>query len=121
VDFHVYILRCTDGSYYTGHTDDLERRVGEHQTGLIPGHTHMRGPVTLVYSAAFATREEALAAELQIKPWSRRKKEALIKGDWRGLSAAAKKDFAKRRGPLDTPPAAATRGERSAATRGERK
>jgi tRNA/rRNA methyltransferase len=113
MDFHVYILRCRDGSYYAGHTDDLERRIAQHQAGELPGHTHERRPVTLVYSQGFATRDEALAAELQIKRWSRRKKEALIAGDWAALSAAAKKDFTRRRGPLDTAAARPTRGERS--------
>jgi predicted GIY-YIG superfamily endonuclease len=115
MDFYVYMLRCRDGSYYTGHTDDLEKRIGEHQSGLIPGHTSTRRPVTLVYSETFQTREDALAAELQIKRWSRKKKEALIRGDWPALSTAAKKDFSKRGGaslPLDTPAARATRGER---------
>ena len=78
--FWVYILRCADGLYYTGHTDNLERRVAQHQAGEIPGFTVMRRPLRLVFSQEFATREEALAAELQIKPWSRRKKEALMRG-----------------------------------------
>ena len=94
--FYVYLLRCSDGSYYTGHTDGLEKRLAEHQSGAIPGYTHERRPVTLAYSQEFQTREEALSAELQIKRWSRRKKEALIRGDWAGLAAAAKKDFSKK-------------------------
>jgi predicted GIY-YIG superfamily endonuclease len=96
MDFYVYILKCRDGSYYTGRTDDLERRVATHQLGEIPGHTQVRRPVTLVYADAFQTREEALAAELQIKRWSRRKKEALIAGNLAALKVAAKKDFSKR-------------------------
>jgi predicted GIY-YIG superfamily endonuclease len=91
--FWVYILRCSDGMYYTGHTDHLEKRVAQHQLGEIPGFTATRLPVALVYSQEFATREEALAAELQIKPWSRKKKEALIRGDWNALKRAAKKNF----------------------------
>jgi len=63
-------------------TDDLERRIGMHQRGEIPGYTTSRRPVTLAYSQACATREEALSAELQIKGWSRAKKEALFRGDW---------------------------------------
>jgi len=96
MDFYVYILKCRDGSYYTGHTDDLEKRVATHQLGEIPGHTQTRRPVTLVYADTFQTREQALTAELQIKRWSRRKKEALIAGNWDALKAAAKKDFSKR-------------------------
>lgn len=91
--FWVYILRCSDKSYYTGHTDNLEARVAGHQCGEIPGYTATRRPVRLVFSQEFATREEALAAELQIKPWSRKKKEALMRGDWEALKRAAKKDF----------------------------
>lgn len=84
--FWVYILRCSDNSFYTGHTDDLQRRVGMHQAGEIPGYTHDRRPLELVYSQECATREEALAAELQIKGWSRGKKEALCRGDWQSIN-----------------------------------
>ena len=88
--FWAYVLRCADGSYYTGHTDDLERRIGEHQSGLIEGYTQKRRPVELMWSQEFATREEALSAELKIKDWSRAKKEALFRSDWESLSDMAK-------------------------------
>ncbi|WP_445191016.1 TrmH family RNA methyltransferase [Sphingomonas sp. Tas61C01] len=91
MSFWAYILRCADGSYYTGHTDDLERRIGQHQTGAIPGYTHSRRPVELMWSQDFPSRLEALAAERQVKDWSRKKKEALFRGDWEAVSAAAKK------------------------------
>jgi len=90
VVFWVYLLRCADGSYYTGHTDDLDKRMGEHVTGVCGGYTATRLPVELVFSQPFATRIEALNAERQIKGWSRAKKEALIRGDWAGLSRLAK-------------------------------
>ena len=80
--FWVYILRCADGSYYTGHTDDLEKRLGQHQASEIEGYTSTRLPVTLAFSTEFSSRAEALACERQIKGWSRKKKEALIRGDW---------------------------------------
>jgi predicted GIY-YIG superfamily endonuclease len=80
--FWVYILRCADGSYYTGHTDALEKRIADHEAGRIQGYTSTRRPVELVFTQAFPTREEALAAELRIKGWSRKKKEAMIRGDW---------------------------------------
>ena len=80
--FHLYILRCSDGSYYTGHTDNLESRLAAHQQGLIEGYTFTRRPVQLVYSSEFTRRADALAMERRIKRWSRRKKEALIQGDW---------------------------------------
>ena len=94
--FHVYMLRCRDGSFYTGHTDDLEKRINEHQSGVITGYTSERLPVELVFADEFQTREEALTFELRIKGWSRRKKEALIQSDWVGLRLAARKDFSKR-------------------------
>jgi tRNA/rRNA methyltransferase len=84
--FWTYILRCADSSYYTGHTDDLETRIAHHQHGTYKGYTHDRRPVELVWAQEFATRAEALASELKIKPWSRAKKEALIASDWNMLS-----------------------------------
>ena len=88
--FWAYIVRCANGAYYTGHTDDLERRIAQHNSGDIPGYTHKRRPVTLFYCAEFPTRVEALAAERQIKGWSKAKKEALAAGDWERLRALAK-------------------------------
>ena len=88
--FWVYLLHCADGSYYTGHTDNLDKRIGEHVTGVCSGYTATRLPVELVFSQPCATRIEALNAERQIKGWSRAKKEALIRGDWAGLSRLAK-------------------------------
>ena len=92
--FWVYILRCSDNSYYTGHTDDLEKRISEHINGELQGYTHTRRPVRLVYSELFPTRYEALSRERQIKGWSRRKKEALIDSDWELL-----KNYSKSGGP----------------------
>jgi len=89
--FRVYIVKCADGSYYTGHTDNLEKRVAEHQSGVIPGcYTYKRRPLTLVFSQPCSTREEALAAERQIKGWSRAKKEAMIAGNWNEVSRLSK-------------------------------
>lgn len=89
--FWVYILRCGDGSYYTGHTDNLERRIGEHNSGAIAScYTFKRRPLELVFSQDFPTREEALASEQQIKGWSRKKKEAMMRGDWAEVSRLAK-------------------------------
>lgn len=78
MSFWVYILRCADGSYYTGHTDDLAKRLAEHQTGQAAGYTATRRPVMLLFSEEFPTREEALASEQRIKGWSRKKKEAMM-------------------------------------------
>jgi predicted GIY-YIG superfamily endonuclease len=66
MSFWIYILRCADNSYYTGHTDNLDKRIVEHQTGEIEGYTSTRLPVTLVFAEEFPTREEALACERQI-------------------------------------------------------
>ena len=87
--FFVYLLRCADGSYYVGHTDELERRVVQHQAGEVEGYTHERRPVELVWSQETGSREEALSAELRIKGWGRAKKEALIAGDWGAIKRHA--------------------------------
>jgi predicted GIY-YIG superfamily endonuclease len=88
--FWTYMLHCRGGLFYTGHTDNLEARMGQHQSGAIPGFTRDHAPVTLVWSQEFPTRVEALAAERQIKGWSKSKKLALIRGDWPLISALAK-------------------------------
>ncbi|HEX4326023.1 MAG TPA: GIY-YIG nuclease family protein [Burkholderiales bacterium] len=88
--FYVYILKCADGSYYTGHTDNIEFRISQHQTGAIPSYTSTRLPVECVYAEDCGVRLEALAFEQQIKGWSRAKKETLIRGDWKRVSELAK-------------------------------
>ena len=98
VGFYVYILHCADGSYYTGHTDDLESRMYAHYAGLVPGYTATRMPVSLEFSEEFPTRYEALERERQVKGWSRRKKEALIDRDW-GLL----RELSKSRGSTSSP------------------
>ena len=82
---HVNMLRCPDGSYFVGHTNDLEHRLAANERGAIEGYTPSRRPVELAFSDQFSTRLEAFHRERQIKGWSRAKKEALIKGDWDGL------------------------------------
>ncbi len=89
--FWVYILQCADDSYYTGHSDNLEKRIAEHHAGAITScYTYKRRPLQLVFSQDFPTREEALASEQQIKGWSRKKKEAMMRGDWAEVSRLAK-------------------------------
>ena len=81
--YFVYMLRCSDNSFYIGLTTDVSRRVAEHETGTIPkAYTHSRRPVQLVWVGEFHTHEEAFAFERQIKGWSRAKKKALIDDDW---------------------------------------
>lgn len=87
--FFVYLLRCSDGSYYCGQTDDLDARMPQHHAGEI-GYTSTRKPVELVWQGEFETREGAIAFEQQIKGWSRAKKEALIAGDWDKIQELAK-------------------------------
>ena len=93
MSFHVYMLRCADGHFYVGHSDNLEARVAAHQRGELPGYTQTRRPVELVWAEELPTREEAIAAEQQIKGWTRAKKEALITGDWAAVQALSRKSF----------------------------
>ena len=90
MDFYAYLLRCADGSYYAGHTDDLDLRFAQHNQGLLGGYTAKRRPVELMWSDRFPTRDEAFAAERKVKGWSRAKKEALIAGDWDLISVLAR-------------------------------
>ncbi|MDQ2079213.1 GIY-YIG nuclease family protein [Xanthobacteraceae bacterium Astr-EGSB] len=88
----LYVLKCSDGSYYTGTTRaNLEQRVAQHQAGEFDGYTSTRRPVTLVFSESFEQITDAIAAERQIKGWSRAKKEALIAGDFARVQAAARR------------------------------
>jgi predicted GIY-YIG superfamily endonuclease len=96
--FHVYLLACADGSFYVGHTDSLEMRLGQHHSGICEGYTRSRRPVVLLKAEGFETREEALCAEMQLKGWSRAKKEAWVKGDFALLKVLAKKKFSKKSG-----------------------
>jgi putative endonuclease len=75
----VYILRCTDGSLYTGITTDLDRRIEEHRSGTGAKYTRSRTVEGFVYTAPFPTRSEALKREAEIKGWKREQKIALIK------------------------------------------
>ena len=87
----VYILRCADGSYYTGQTINLEKRFAEHLMGEGGEWTRHRLPVVLVFSQEMPDADSTFFAERQIKNWSRAKKEALITGNWNLLQWLAKK------------------------------
>lgn len=79
----VYILKCSDGTYYTGITNNLVRRLHEHNEGVSKSaYTYSRRPVNLVYHEDHSDPYSAIRREKQIKGWSRRKKGAIIKGDW---------------------------------------
>lgn len=88
--FWVYILRCADNSYYTGHTDNLEARINQHHLGESKSYTASRLPLEFIWSQEFSSRETALSAERQIKGWSRKKKEAMMQDDWGEVSRLAK-------------------------------
>jgi putative endonuclease len=78
----LYILRCSDGSFYIGITRTaLEIRVAQHNSGALGGYTATRRPVTLVFSQWFDRITDAIENERKLKKWSRAKKEAFIKGD----------------------------------------
>jgi putative endonuclease len=88
----LYILRCADGSYYVGTTrTTLELRLAEHDSGHYGGYTAKRLPVTLVHSQWFDQITDAVAAERQVKGWSRAKKEALMRGEFEALKVLAKR------------------------------
>lgn len=84
--FYVYILKCTDNSYYTGVTNNPELRIKQHNMGLNPrSYTYSRRPVELVFMNEFKYIDQAIAFEKQVKGWSRRKKEAIIQNEWEKL------------------------------------
>lgn len=87
----VYILECKDGSFYTGSTPDIERRVAQHQRGEYCQYTSLRRPVRLVYCYEVSTLEDAFYLERQIKGWRREKKKALIQGDYSALIELSKR------------------------------
>ncbi|MCF1421412.1 GIY-YIG nuclease family protein [Mangrovimonas futianensis] len=84
--YFVYILECSDKSYYTGITNDLERRMMKHQTKISKSsYTHSRLPVKLIWHCMVENPTEAIKIEKQIKGWSRRKKQAMIQENWKDL------------------------------------
>ena len=84
--FYVYILECSDGSYYTGHTDQVEARLAAHRSGKFSRYTSERLPVELVFLEELPTRDDTFQRERQIKGWSRSKKEDLMAKDWARLT-----------------------------------
>jgi putative endonuclease len=90
--YFVYILQCSDQSYYTGITNDLERRLFEHETGVnLQCYTYKRRPLQLVFHERFTDVNQAIAFEKQVKGWNRAKKEAIISGKWDLLPELAKR------------------------------
>ena len=92
--YYVYILKCSDDTYYTGFTSNLESRIIEHQSGKHKdSYTYSRRPVHLAFYAEFTDPNTAIDTEKQIKKWSKLKKEALINGEFDKLPNLAKKKF----------------------------
>ena len=86
----MYILKCADGSYYTGSTNNLLLRMQQHQAGEGANHTKKRLPVILVYVEEFKRIDHAFEREKQVQGWNRKKKEALINGNRHLLSEISK-------------------------------
>lgn len=93
MSWFTYILTCSDGSFYVGHTSDLEERVKTHNLGRGARFTALRKPVTLSYSETHESQEDAIEREKQIKKWSRAKKLALICGDTQKLKELSKRNI----------------------------
>ncbi|MEJ7833684.1 MAG: GIY-YIG nuclease family protein [Nocardioides sp.] len=102
---HVYILKRRDASYYVGSTIDLERRIWQHNHDPDgPVYTRRRRPVVLVWCAAYDSVAEAFAYEKQIQGWSRRKREALIRGDFELLPDLSRRKAVQDRQQTREPP-----------------
>ena len=92
---YVYILLCSDGSYYTGVTNNLYLRLFQHEMGEVPRcYTYSRRPLKLVYYEEYQNPIDAIRREKQIKGWSRAKKEALIRGEYEELPKLSKSSHA---------------------------
>lgn len=87
---YVYILKCSDGSYYVGQTSDIEQRLAQHKDGAYKGYTSTRRPVTLLWHQKVQTDDEAFQLERKLKGWTRAKKEALIAGKFEQIHEIVK-------------------------------
>ncbi len=83
--WYVYILKCSSNTFYTGSTNNIERRIKEHNSKKGGHYTSTFGPVELIWKENHPNRSSAMKRECQIKRWTRKKKEALKKGDFRLL------------------------------------
>ncbi|MFH7013017.1 GIY-YIG nuclease family protein [Flavobacterium sp. FlaQc-52] len=84
--YYVYILKCSDDSYYTGITNNMDRRLKEHKSGLHKeSYTYDKRPLELVFCTDFNDVNQAISFEKQVKGWSRKKKEAIINDKWEDL------------------------------------
>ena len=106
----MYILKCSDDSYYTGSTKNLKKRLWQHQNGLGANHTKRHLPVKLVYFEEYDRVDDAFYREKQVQGWSRKKKEALINGEFEKLPELAKNYTQYGRGGLASTGSATTTG-----------
>ena len=93
--FYVYILHCADGSYCTGHTDNLDQRMAQHGDGMGCAYTTKRRPLRLLWATDCQTRTEAFDLERRLHGWSRAKKEALMRGDFAALPGLSQNGAAR--------------------------
>ncbi|MBP6432436.1 MAG: GIY-YIG nuclease family protein [Ferruginibacter sp.] len=95
-NYFVYIVECADKSYYTGVTNDIDRRIWEHNNDVNAlAYTYKRRPVLLKYYQRFQDINQAIAWEKQLKGWSRKKKEALFIDNWEEIKRLAKSKSSK--------------------------
>lgn len=79
MSYYIYILKCADGSFYTGYTNNLKRRINDHNNSKTGAkYTKTRRPVTLIHFEEFKTISEALKREAEIKNWTRKQKEIFL-------------------------------------------
>jgi predicted GIY-YIG superfamily endonuclease len=90
MEFTLYILECFDGTFYIGHTDNLNQRRAQHDQGNGCVYTSTRRPLKVLHTEGFETRYEALTMERKLKGWSRAKKLAYMAGDWKAVGTLAK-------------------------------
>lgn len=94
--YYVYIIECSDGTYYTGITNDLDKRLKQHSKGINKeSYTYKRRPIELVFSHLFTDPSQAINFEKQIKGWRREKKLALINDEWEKLPELSRNYFEK--------------------------
>lgn len=91
----VYIVECSDGSYYTGATTNIDQRNAQHNAGTFDGYTCSRRPLKLLWSQEFNDIRDAIEAERKLKKWTRAKKEALMRGDFEMLHELSRSTYAK--------------------------
>ena len=101
---YMYILKCSDQTYYVGSTWDIERRLAQHERGEAANYTRNRRPVRLVHLEEYTRIDDAFRREKQVQNWGRRKREALIAGDEAALERLSRGGSRQARSPVDPDP-----------------